>query len=168
MNYSAASGGESAPIENEALRRLKKRRVNMEGPVLADKTQIPADETVFAYIGKYRSLWISFFDYIKAEHPDFSREWRYYNDGKSWLHKVTRKAKTVFWLSLAEKSFRITFYFSGKAEPAIHASGISDELKEQFKNGKRYNKIRGLTILFKNKKDVGYAKELTEIKLGMK
>ena len=140
----------------------------MEKPVLSDKTQFPTEATVFAYIGKFRSLWISFFDYLSAEHPDFQKEWRYYNDGKSWLLKVTRKGKSVFWLSLAADSFRITFYFTDRAEPAIHGSGIPDELKDQFKNGKRYNKIRGLTILFKNKKDVEFTKELMEIKLRMK
>jgi len=149
-----------------AIKLLKEDE--MEKPVLNDKTQIPDEKTVFAYIGKFKSLWIAFFDYINTEHPDIQKEWRYYNDGKSWLFKVTRKAKTLFWLSLAADSFRITFYFTEKAEPAIMVSGIADELKKQFKNGKWYNKIRGLTIVFKNKKDVEYAKELTEIKLKMK
>jgi hypothetical protein len=159
--------GHPDPISIHAL-AIEKKEDEMEGPVLADKTRIPTEETVFTYIGKFKSLWISFFDHLSAEHPDIQKEWRYYNDGKSWLFKVTRKAKTVFWLSLSENSFRITFYFSDKAEPAINGSGVSDELKEQFKNGKRYNKIRGLTIYFKNKKDVEYAKELTEIKLKLK
>jgi hypothetical protein len=47
-------------------------------------------------------------------------------------------------------------------------SKISDELKVQFKNGKHYGKIRGLTIVFKNKKDIEYAKELIEVKLKIK
>ena len=42
---------------------------------------------------------------------------------------------------------------------------ISDELKEGFKNGKRYNKIRGLSIEFKDKIDIEYAKTLIPIKL---
>lgn len=29
-----------------------------------------------------------------------SSEWRYYNDGKSWLCKVTHKKKTIVWISL--------------------------------------------------------------------
>jgi hypothetical protein len=62
----------------------------------------------------------------------------------------------------------MTFYFTDKAEQAIINSSISNELKEQFKNGKRYNKIRGLTITFKYKKDVEYAKSLMAIKLSIK
>jgi hypothetical protein len=62
----------------------------------------------------------------------------------------------------------MTFYYTDKAEQAIENSSISDELKKNFKDGKRYNKIRGITVIFKNKKDVEYAKELIGIKLRIK
>jgi hypothetical protein len=113
-------------------------------------------------------LWTSFFETLDAEHADFSREWRYYNDGKSWLMKVTHKKKTVFWLSLIPKTFRITFYFTDRAEDAVKESDISDALKEQYLNGKRYNKIRGLTVTFSKKADLEYAKTLVDIKLKIK
>ena len=140
----------------------------METPVLSDKTQFPTDEVIFSHLDRSRTLWISFFKTLNAEHPDFSREWRYYNDGKSWLMKVTQKKKTVFWLSVVPKTFRITFYFTARAEDAVKKSSLSDELKEQFLKGKWYNKIRGLTVMFKNKKDLEYAKTLVEIKLKAK
>jgi len=140
----------------------------MEQPILTDKNQFPTEEIIFSHIGKNKALWQSLFEYIHTNHPDISEQWRYYNDGKSWLLKVTRKVKTIFWLSLIKNSFRITFYFTDKAEEAINKSNISDELKEQFMNGKHYNKIRGLTITFKNKKDLEYAKTMIAIKLSIK
>jgi len=82
--------------------------------------------------------------------------------------KVVRKSKTIFWLSVIQGGFRITFYFTDKAEEAIYDSSISDELKEQFRNGKHYNKIRGLTITFQDEKDIEYAKTVLGIKLSMK
>lgn len=140
----------------------------MEPPVLTDKNKFPTEKIIFSDIGKNKIHWQSLFEYIRANHPDISEEWRYYNDGKSWLLKVTRKSKTIFWLSLFKKTFRITFYFVDRAEEAINKIYISDELKKQFKGGKRYGKIRGLTVTFKNKKDVEYAKTLIEIKLSIK
>ncbi len=89
-------------------------------------------------------------------------------DGKSWLLKVTRKGKTIFWLSIVDGSFRTTFYFGDKAGRAIARSAISDALKKQFKGGKHYGKIRGVTILYKKKRDVEDARELIELKLSMK
>ncbi len=137
-----------------------------EKPILKDPDQYPTDDVIYACIGKRKkALWISFFDALHEAHPDFSEEWRYYKDGKSWLMKVTRKSKTIFWLSVWKNAFKIGFYFSDKAEESINHSDIPDDLKEEFKTGKRYGKIRGLAIVFSKKKDIEYAKTLMAIRL---
>lgn len=137
----------------------------MEKPILKDKDQFPTEEIIFSFIGKSKTIWDSLFEFIITEHPDVEKEWRYYNDGKSWLMKVTRKKKTIFWLSVFQKDFKITFYFGDKAEPAIMDSKLSDKLKDEFVNGKRYGKIRGLTLKMNTKKNLKYAEELISIKL---
>ena len=139
----------------------------MDQPVLSDKNQFPTEDLIFSHIGKAKALWLLLFGYIRQNHPDFTEQWRYYLDGKSWLLKVSRKAKTIFWLSIAEGSFRTTFYFTDKAERAISQSTLSDELKKQYKDGKRYNKIRGLTIHFKSRRDLKHATELIALKTGL-
>ena len=136
--------------------------------VLNDKNVYPSNEVIFSHIGKFAKLWISIFDYLHAEHPDFTEEWRYYNDGKSWLMKVQRKTKTVFWLSLAEKTFRTTFYFPSKAEQAVMDSTISDELKDLFRNRNKDLKMYGLTVFFRSRKDLEQAKILCSLKLSLK
>lgn len=136
--------------------------------VLSDKNQFPTEEIIYSHIGKSKSLWQSLFEFIHADHPDFTEEWRYYNDGKSWLMKVQRKKKTVFWLSLIKDSFRTTFYFPERALKEIRSSSISEEHKKQFIDGKTYGKIRGITITYKKKKDVEDAKSLMAIKLSIK
>ncbi|MDD1749310.1 MAG: DUF3788 domain-containing protein, partial [Methanothrix sp.] len=126
------------------------------------------EEVIFSHIGKAKTLWQAFFKYLHAEHPDLNEEWRYYNDGKSWLMKVTQKSKTIFWLSVIKDAFRITFYFTDRAEPAINGSSISNKLKDQFRNGKRFGKIRGVTIALQDKNDIEDAKALLMVKLGLK
>ncbi len=140
----------------------------MEKPILTDKNQYPTEEIIFSHIGTAKNFWESLFEYIHTKHPDFSEEWRYYMDGKSWLLKITRKSKTIFWLSVIEGSFRITFYFTDRAQQAIMESAISEDLKLQFKDAKEYNKIRGITINFKDTEDIESAKILIAIKLSIK
>jgi len=140
----------------------------MEQLVLINENEFPTEEIIFSHIGRTKSYWASLFDYIHSNHPDFSEEWKYYKDGKSWLLKVTRKKKTICWISVIKNKFRMTFYFTDRAENAIMESTISDDLKDQFKTGKYYNKIRGLTIAFSNKKHIEYAKMLVNIKLSIK
>ncbi len=41
-------------------------------------------------------------------------------------------------------------------------------LKDQFKDGKRFGKIRGLTLKMNNKQNIEFAKELISIKLNIK
>jgi Protein of unknown function (DUF3788) len=140
----------------------------MDQPVLSDKTQFPTEEIISSHLGKTKDIWVSFFEYLHENHPDISSEWRYYNDGKSWLMKNTRKKKTVFWLSVQKGFFRTTFYFTDRAAKAIAGSTIPAEMKKQFKEGKQFGKIRGLTVVFKYKKDIETAKALIAIKLSMK
>ena len=138
----------------------------MTTPVLTDPKQFPSDAIVASHLGRRRALWDSLFSFIRAEHPDCVATWRYYNDGKSWLLNVSRKKKTVFWLSLAGNSFRITAYFTDKARDAIRASALADELKEQFLGGRQTGKLRGITITFRSKRDVEDAKVLVALKIA--
>ncbi len=139
----------------------------METPILGDKSQFPTDEIVFSHIGKAKPLWESLFRYLDDEHPDFTREWRYYHDGKSWLMKVQHKKKTVFWLSLVPGTFRTGFYIHEKAKKIIQDSSLPGELKEQFR-AKGFGKLRGITVVYKNKQDLESARELIGIKLSVK
>ena len=119
---------------------------------------------IYSHIGRHRTQWEALFRFIHAEHPDFVETWRYYNDGKSWLLNISRKKKTVFWLSLTGRTFRITAYFTDKAADAIRASALSAELKRPFLREAGPGRLRGITITFKTKRDVEEAKALVALK----
>jgi len=70
-------------------------------------------------------------------------EWRYYNDGKSWLSKGeykwvtsrgTNKVKSIFWLSIWDGFFKLSFYFSNGMQEELLKIPVSDETKELIKN----------------------------------
>ena len=140
----------------------------MDKPVLKDKEQFPTEEVIFSHIGEAKTHWKKLFAYINSKYPEFSSEWRYYKDGQAWLLKTQKKSKTIFWLSVVENAFLITFYFGDKAEPAILNSEISESLKESFKTGKRYGKIRGITIQIESEDDIDNVQKLVEIRLSTK
>jgi hypothetical protein len=167
------AGGPRCPIQKYAGDRTSTansilKDALMDNPILSDKSQLPTDQVIFSHLGKSKALWVSLFQYIAEAHPDFTREWRYYRDGKSWLMKVQHKKKTVFWLSIIKGSFRTTFYIHEKAKKLIDASAISEELKDQYRAGKGFGKLRGIRVVYKSKKDVDFAKELIGIKIRIK
>ncbi|MFO7369389.1 MAG: DUF3788 family protein [Bacteroidales bacterium] len=136
----------------------------MEPLVLTDNSVTPTDELVFSIIGKNRIHWQKLMNGIAEQFPDAKGEWNYYNDGKNWLFKMIRKKKTLFWIGVLSHTFRVTFYFGDKAEPLINESNLTAELKEEFRNGKHYGKIRGLSVKISKAQDVNNAFILAGIK----
>ena len=140
----------------------------MEKPCLNNKDEFPTGEVLSRYLGEAKNTWDSFSEFLKESYPSFSGEWRYYNDGKSWLYKLTKKKKTICWISVYHQKFKTTFYFSDKAEELITTSKLKKEYIDGFINGKRYGKIRGITVDIKNPTDLDTTKTLIEIKEQLK
>ncbi len=136
--------------------------------VLSDQDQFPTESLIFSHIGESRVLWEKLFGSIDEDYPEITEEWRFYSDGKRWLLKVIKKKKTIFWLSVATGAFNITFYFGDKAEPLIMGSEISDTHKQAFKTGKRYGKIRGITIEVSDTEDLDNIFHLIDLRLSLK
>jgi hypothetical protein len=136
--------------------------------VLSDKAVIPTEEIIFRYIGQKKIIWKILMDYLSENHKDIIGSWNYYNDGKSWLFKAVQKKKTIFWLTLVEDTFKITFYFGDKAEPTIEASNLPQIHKDNFRNGQRYGKIRALSVLINDVSDIDIVKEVIQIKIRVK
>jgi len=143
-------------------------RKNMEPQVLSDPQQYPTEEIIFSHISKSKALWIAFFDHLRTEHPDITPEWRYYNDGKSWLMKAEAKKKTIFWLSIVEGGFRATVYVNARQAPEVMAAEIPEEFKAQYQQGIKAGKLTGWTILFQNEKDLQDIRALIALKKRLK
>ena len=100
---------------------------------LNDKNVKPNDDIIFSIIGDRQLLWKQTISYLCDNNNDISEEWKYYNDGKSWLFRVLKKKKTLFWIRILEDTFRIAFWFAEKLEPLIMQSNLPENLKTQYK-----------------------------------
>ena len=136
--------------------------------VLSDKNVFPADDILYSIIGDKKIVWQKIMAYVKDNYKDITEEWRYYNDGKQWLFKVQQKKKTVFWIGVLKDTFRITFYFGNKAEPAITGSSLPKKLRDDFVEGKRYGNIRAITIKVTGQSDLENIYKLIDIKARLK
>jgi len=139
----------------------------MATPILSDPDIAPTNEIILSYLGKAGPAFISLFEYNHTAHPDVEDIWKFYNDGKRWLFHAARKKKTLFWLSIDEEFFRVTFYYPKSAARCIAESRIPEELKMQYKKtaGKTF---RGITHIVKTKKDLAAYKELLALKISVK
>jgi hypothetical protein len=140
----------------------------MEPLVLTDKSVYPDDNLVFSIIGDNSIHWKKFLGSVREVYPASEEVWKYYNDGKNWLFRVILKKKTLFWMAVHEDTFRVTFYFGDKAESLIEKSSLPGEIKDTFKNGTRYGKIRPISFKVTSQEDVNNALIIAEIKAVMK
>lgn len=136
--------------------------------VLSDKEVYPDDLILFSHLGAMKNIWLSVLEFMKENYKDSAGEWRYYNDGKQWLFKMVFKKKTVFWAALMEGTFRITFYFTGKATSIIENGSLTDTVKESFKNAKSYGALRPVSIAVAAASDLEDIYELVRIKTTIK
>lgn len=140
----------------------------MEPIVLIDKSIQPDDALILSIIGEKQILWQQIIQHLYENYTDVSEEWKYYNDGKSWLYRTIRKKKTIFWIGVIKDTFRITFWFPNRAVPIVEESTIPEILKEEFRTAKVYNTTRALSIVMQNGHDVEVVKTLIALKVKLK
>ncbi len=136
--------------------------------VLSDRQVTPTDDLIFSIIGDKKILWQSIMKFASDNYKDISGIWNYYNDGKQWFFKLVQKKKTIFWLAVMKDTFRVTFYFGDKAEPVIIASDLPKSVKDDFKTGRHYGKIRAITTKISGQSDIETVKKLIDIKTKLK
>jgi len=140
----------------------------MEGPLLRDEKEYPSDDVLARYLGKAKPVWDAFTARLAADFPDVSLGWRYYRDGKSWLCKLVRKKQTVCWISIWDRLFKTTFYFTGKNDHDIERLPIAQELKDACRAQASIGKLKPITIEVRSKKVLGDVFTLIGYRSGSK
>ncbi len=140
----------------------------MEPLVLTDPNLQPTEELIFSLIGDNSVYWEQIVDYLYENHFDISEEWRYYNDGKSWLYRTLRKKNTIYWIGVQKDTFRVSFWISEKSLPVLEASSLPESIKEEYRNAKTYNKSRCITIEMRTPEDFENVVKLIELKVKLK
>jgi hypothetical protein len=139
-----------------------------EKMILSDRSVVPTDDYIFSLIGEKKVLWKRIMDHVSQNYSDISGSWNFYNDGKQWLFKLVRKKKTIFWSGIYSDTFRITFYFSDKVIPLLESSDLPVELKDKFRDAKKYGLIRPMSMKIFDDTDVENVQKLVDIKIKLK
>lgn len=135
---------------------------------MTDPNVQPTEELIFSIIGENSVYWEKMVDYLYENHFDITEEWRFYNDGKSWLYRSLRKKKTIYWIGVQKDTFRVSFWLGEKAEPIIEASDLPESIKEVYRNAKRFKIGRCITIEMRTPEDFNHVVKLIEIKVKLK
>jgi hypothetical protein len=135
-----------------------------EKPLLNDPKEFPDDGVLSKYLGKNKVLWDAMTGEWSSDFPSASLEWKYYKDGGTWLGKLVEKKKTVCWISVWDKFFKISFYFAEKNDNDIKILKIDQRLKDSYLSNKPIGKLKPLIVAVKTKKTLKSIYELIKYK----
>lgn len=139
----------------------------MEPAVLNDPAVYPTEEIFASHLGEVNAVFHALFERNHSRYPDFVETWKYYKDVKGWLFNVSRKKKTLFWLSIGKGWFRTTFYFPTKVEESILKSALPEDLKAKYRESSG-KKFRGITLIIRESRDIDTYEELLCLKLSIR
>lgn len=106
----------------------------------------PSSDDLENGLGRWFSLYETLTVTLAKPPYGISPEWRFYKDGGAWLCKMTRKKKTVFWISAWKLSLKCGFYFTEQSGEGISGLSIDRSLKSSFAKTDPIGKLRPLTI----------------------
>jgi len=140
----------------------------MEKPILNDPSVYPDDAELARHLGRAKTAWDALVEEV-GKNPSLELvDWKYYRDGKAWLSRVVQKKKTLCWISVWPKCFKVTFYFSNAAKEIMQAtSAIDDRIEKQWQQDNQGKKFRGITVFAEKKSDVHIISQMLDIKAGL-
>ena len=110
-----------------------------EQQLLRDPEIQPTNEVIAEGLGEAYKTYVKFVNELKQRYGITLMDWRYYNDGKAWLSKgeykwITprgaNKVKPIFWLSIWNGFFKVSFFFSYSIQEELLELPISQNAKE--------------------------------------
>ena len=138
----------------------------METQLLRDYDIFPSEEVLKTVLGNSYAT----FDELMKTVTDIglNHEWRFYKDGKSWLCNVSYKKKTIFWLSVWDTCFKLTFFFTEKHLSGIAELDISEKIKTDFALSKPIGRLLPLLISIDNNEQLTDVLKIIEFKKKQK
>ena len=140
----------------------------MEQQLLRNPNVVPTSEIISEGLGSVSGVYTKFIERLK-QYDVSLMDWRFYNDGKAWLSKGeykwttkrgTNKVKPLFWVSIWDGFFKVSFNFKLETKEELLNLPISDESKDIIKNAEASGKtMKFIPVIF----DVDDEKQLNDI-----
>ena len=140
----------------------------METQLLREQHISPTKEVLKNALGDSYLVYEALIEIITDSKYRLVTVWNYYKDGKAWLCKVSYKKKTVFWLSIWDKFFKIGFYFTEKNNLGVTELEIEEKIKEDFSSSKSIGKLIPLVININKEEQINDVLKIIEYKKSLK
>ncbi len=123
--------------------------------LLRDPNIQPTNDVMAVILGEQYAAYTKFLGMLAGS--DVTPQWRYYKDGKAWLAKGlykwksvrgTDKEKTIFWLSIWDGFFKVSFFFAEKVRSSMPGLAVSENTKRMIEDAKPMGKLKFFPLIF--------------------
>jgi hypothetical protein len=133
--------------------------------IFSDKNKQPDDDLLKQKLGEVYPYWLEIKKIAEEICGDTSEEWKFYGKNYGWQLKTYFKKRNLFFLIPYQGKFKIVFIFGDKAVKEIEKSNISNDIKKDLRNAKKYMEGRGIAINVESPQYLLDIKRLMDIKI---
>jgi len=137
----------------------------MSENIFSDKNEKPDENRLAEKMGPTFQYWMEVKKHIQKQYGNTIEEWKFYGKKYGWQLKTLIKKRNLFFLIPYESYFKLVFVFGDKAVAEIVQSEISEDLKKDILNAKKYGEGRGLSIEVRDGKYLADIKKLIDVKM---
>lgn len=130
------------------------------------RTKPPAEEDVAAALGASKGVWDQLLANLAGQYGVTGHDWKSYSPKAGWSLRVTRKTRTIVWLSPQHHSFEVLFILGDKAMRAARQSDFPKRVVEALKEAPKYPEGTGVRLKVKSPRDLAALDKLAAIKLA--
>lgn len=131
-----------------------------------DKDKKPDDDLLSDNLGTVYQYWQEIKKVTEEVCESTTEEWKFYGKNYGWQLKTLLKKRNLFFLIPYDHYFKIVFIFGDKAVNEIENRDISNQIKNDIINAKKYMEGRGIAIEVKDQKHLPDIKMLLTIKIN--
>lgn len=137
----------------------------MSASIYSDKQVQPGTDLFSKDLSHTRDYYDKICEFIENEYGVLIREWKYYGKKSGWILKLINIKRNVLFIIPCNNYFRTAFTFGDKATDIVLNSELSDSIKKEITNAKKYAEGRTIQIEVRNEDDLNVVIELIKIKL---
>jgi hypothetical protein len=138
----------------------------MAETIFNDKTNQPTEESIAEKLGTVYPYWMEIKEFVDELVGNTTNEWKFYGKNYGWQLKTLLKKSNLFFLIPYDSFFKIVLIFGDRAVAEIEKSTISDQIKIDIINAKKYMEGRGIGIDVKDGEFIEDIKVLIDLKIN--
>ncbi len=134
--------------------------------IFTDKNIEPAIDQLHQGLGESFHIWKHLQEFTVSQYPEAVGQWHFSGEKFGWSYRIKDKKRVLLYLLPRDQFFKAAFVFGQKAFDQIMESRISETIKTELKEAKKYAEGRGIRIEVKDTSNLQDLEQLIRIKIS--